>query len=49
MRSFKSDSWRRAVRMFGRTWRAVRLVWSSSPGWTVASIVLVVAQSGLPL
>lgn len=49
MRSFKSDSWRLAVRMFGRTWRAVRLVWSSSPGWTVASIVLVVAQSGLPL
>jgi len=30
-------------------WRAVRLVWTSSPGWTTASIALVVVQSGLPL
>ena len=30
-------------------WRAVRLVWTSSPGWTTASIALVVIQSGLPL
>ena len=30
-------------------WRAVRLVWSSSPGWTTASTALVVVQSGLPL
>jgi ATP-binding cassette, subfamily B, bacterial len=33
----------------GRMWRAVRLVWTSSPGWTTASIALVVIQSGLPL
>lgn len=30
-------------------WRAVRLVWTSSPGWTTASVALVVVQSGLPL
>ena len=34
---------------FGRMSRAVRLVWTSSPGWTTASIALVVVQSGLPL
>jgi len=30
-------------------WRAVRLVWTSSPGWTLASAALVVVQSVLPL
>jgi ATP-binding cassette subfamily B protein len=42
-------SWSRSIAAFGRLWRAVRLVWASSPGWTAASIVLVVVQSGLPL
>ena len=42
-------SWRQGVPVFGRTWRAVRLVWSSSPGWMLASLALVVVQSGLPL
>ena len=35
--------------LFGRTWRAVRLVWKSGSGWTAASIALLVVQSGLPL
>lgn len=30
-------------------WRAVRLVWMSSPGWTTVSVALVVVQSSLPL
>ncbi len=29
--------------------RAVRLVWQASPGWTIASLVLLVVQSVLPL
>ncbi|MFH0726897.1 MAG: ABC transporter ATP-binding protein [Pseudomonadota bacterium] len=29
--------------------RAVRFVWRASPGWTVASTVLIVVQGGLPL
>ena len=33
----------------GRTWRALRLVWASGPGWTAASVALVVVQSALPL
>jgi ATP-binding cassette subfamily B protein len=32
-----------------RTWRALRLVWASGPGWTAASAVLVFVQSVLPL
>jgi ATP-binding cassette subfamily B protein len=42
-------AWRDGVPALGRTWRAVRLVWTSSPGWTASSIALVVVQSGLPL
>jgi ATP-binding cassette subfamily B protein len=42
-------AWRRGVPALGRTWRAVRLVWTSSPGWMLASLALVVFQSGLPL
>ena len=33
----------------GRTSRAVHLVWTSSSGWTTASVALVVVQSALPL
>jgi len=29
--------------------RALRLVWKSAPGWTVANAVLVLAQGLLPL
>ena len=29
--------------------RALRLVWASSPGWTVVSAVLIVLQAVLPL
>ena len=49
MPSLTFESWRRARPALGRLWRAVRLVWASSPGWTTASIALVVVQSGLPL
>ena len=43
------EVWRRAVPAVGRLWRAVRLVWASSRGWTAASVLLVVVQSALPL
>ena len=33
----------------GRTSRAIHLVWTSSSGWTAASVALVVVQSVLPL
>jgi ATP-binding cassette subfamily B protein len=49
MPSLNLGSWRRAVPALRRTWRAIRLVWTSSPGWTTASIALVVVQGGLPL
>jgi len=49
MRSLKLGSWRRVLPALGRTWRAVRLVWTSGPGWTLASIALVFVQSILPL
>ena len=29
--------------------RALRLVWQSAPGWTIASLVLIVLQGGLSL
>ena len=32
-----------------RLHRAIRLVWQSAPGWTIANLVLMVAQSILPL
>ena len=44
-----SGSWRRVMPAVGRTSRAIRLVWTSSPGWTAASVALVVVQSVLPL
>jgi len=43
------EVWRRAVSVVSRLWRAVRLVWASSRGWTAASVGLVVVQSALPL
>ena len=49
MRSVKLGPWRRGMPVFARTWRAVRLVWTASPGWTTASAALVLAQSALPL
>jgi ATP-binding cassette subfamily B protein len=49
MRSLTLEAWPRSIAAFGRMWRAVRLVWTSSPGWTSASIALVIVQSGLPL
>jgi len=32
-----------------QTRRALRLVWHSGPGWTIASVALLVVQAGLPL
>ena len=37
------------VRQFLRLDRAVRFVWQAAPGWTVASLALVVIQGVLPL
>jgi ATP-binding cassette subfamily B protein len=49
MRSLNLGSWKRARLVLANTWRAVRMVWASEPAWTVASIALVIVQSGLPL
>ena len=47
--SLKLGSWRDHLPALARMWRAVRLVWTSGPGWTAASIALVLVQSILPL
>jgi ATP-binding cassette, subfamily B, bacterial len=43
------SSWRRTVPALGRMARAIRLVWASGRGWTLASVALVFVQSALPL
>ena len=49
MVSLTLGSWRQLMPSLARTWRALRLVWTSGPGWTAASVVLVFVQSVLPL
>lgn len=49
MPSLTLGSWRPRVASLARTWRALRLVWMSGPGWTAASAALVFVQSVLPL
>lgn len=49
MLSQKLRSWRRRIPSFARTWRALRQVWASGPGWTLANAALVLVQGILPL
>jgi ATP-binding cassette, subfamily B, bacterial len=45
----KTDSLTEKVRHSLRLDRAVRFVWEAGPGWTIASLALVVVQGALPL
>jgi ATP-binding cassette subfamily B protein len=45
----KDDSFRRKVKHALRFDRAVRFVWEAGPGWSVASLALVLLQGVLPL
>ncbi len=45
----KNDSIKQKVRQTLRLDRALRFVWQAGPGWTIASLALVVIQGALPL
>lgn len=45
----RNDSLRERMRTALRLDRAVRFVWEAGPGWTIASLALVVVQGVLPL